>query len=119
MADRFNQTARYLLCRTLGHSWFPIDATESRYGDPMWLRCARCNTERHDEISMGSGELVHRKYVYIDSYREAFRNDFADAAPTRSDFRRMLLAEHLVRAHDQRSQHPSTRSNTNTGKVAG
>lgn len=87
-----------LLCRTLGHAWFPIAAEKvSKYGDPMWLRCERCATERHDDISRGSGELFGRQYVYADGYRHAFDEMFVET-PTRSDFRRILLTEHILKS---------------------
>ena len=86
----------FLVCRTLGHAWSPIPATKpSRLADPFWVQCARCTTERHDDVSWMTGELVGRRYVYPDSYRHAFDDQFADAAPTRQDYRRMLFAEHL------------------------
>ena len=86
-----------LLCRTLGHAWFPIAAEKaSKLGDPMWLRCERCATERHDDISRGSGELFGRQYVYAAGYSHAFDDRFAQT-PTRSDFRRMLLVEHILK----------------------
>lgn len=112
MARRYSQVSGYLMCRTLGHSWDVIDATSSGKfgGNPMWLRCMRCNTERHDSINPNTGDLYTRQYVYQESYRHAFDNNFADAAPTRTDFRRMLLEQAIVKQRDKRIQeHPSTR----------
>jgi hypothetical protein len=83
--------SQFLTCRTLGHAWHvvPADRAGSLGGDPMWLRCQRCNTERHDSISMSTGDLINRQYVYQDGYQHAFDEQFADEAPTRADFRRM------------------------------
>lgn len=87
-----------LLCRTLGHAWFPVPAEKvSKYGDAMWLRCERCDTERHDDIRRGDGELYGRQYVYADGYSHYFDDQF-EQTPTRSDFRRMLLTEHYLKA---------------------
>lgn len=85
----------FLTCRTLGHAWDPIpaDAPSKRGGDPWWLRCVRCSTERHDDLNWMTGELVGRSYVYPDGY--AIDQDEWEVAPTRQDFRRMLLTEHL------------------------
>lgn len=101
--NRYAQTTSYLLCRTVGHAWDVINADKvgRRGGDPVWLRCERCNTERHDAIERGTGELVGRQYVYNDGYRHAFDRD--DSAPTKVDYRRMLLTEHIIKARDKRA----------------
>lgn len=91
-------TSDFIACRTLGHAWDPVPSDGSRTphgGDPFWLRCARCSAERHDEVTWGTGELLGRRYVYDDRYRHAFDDQFSDATPTRQDFRRLMLAEHL------------------------
>lgn len=83
-------------CRTYGHSWDEIPADEpARYDTAMWLRCQRCNTERHDDVSRANGDVLARRYVYPDGYKHAFDSYFADAVPTRHDFRMMRLAEML------------------------
>lgn len=120
MASRkYSQVAGYLMCRTFGHSWDVIDAMESGKfgGNPVWIRCQRCDTERHDSYNPNTGDLYTRSYVYQDSYRHAFDNNFMDAAPTRTDFRRMLLSEAIIQQRDKREasgngQHPSTRTPT-------
>ena len=85
----------FLMCRTLGHAWDEIASDGPAVGgDPWWLRCVRCSTERHDVVSWMTGELIGRSYVYADGYRHAFDDDF-DVAPTRQDYRRILFAEHL------------------------
>lgn len=107
--NRYGQTTSYLMCRTMGHAWDVITADRMPRlgGEPVWMRCERCHTVRRDAVDTTSGRLLARQYVYDDSYRHAFDTAFADAAPTRSDYRRMLLAEHIVkqraaRAHEQR-----------------
>ncbi len=92
---RPGSAADFLTCRTLGHAWDPIpaDGPARGGGDPWWLRCVRCATERHDDLNWMTGELVARRYVYPDGY--AVDRDDWDVAPTRQDFRRMLLTEHL------------------------
>lgn len=102
MASR-RQTDARLLCRTLGHAWFTVPAEKaSKYGDAMWLRCERCDTERHDDISRGNGDLFGRQYVYPDNYQHAFDEMF-DETPTRSDFRRMLLTEHYLKVRKEKA----------------
>lgn len=86
--------ADFLTCRTLGHAWDPIPTDSTVQGaDQWWLRCARCTTERHDFVNWMTGELAGRRYVYPDGY--AVDRDDWEVAPTRQDFRRMLLTEHL------------------------
>jgi hypothetical protein len=36
---------------------------------PVWWRCVRCTTERHDEHNPVTLEIVTRKYVWPDGYR--------------------------------------------------
>lgn len=106
MARQFyTRTANYLLCRSLGHAWDVVDAdrVSTKGGTPVWLRCNRCGTERRDAVSPATGELWGRQYVYDDSYRHAFDDSFGDAAPTKSDYRRMLLAERLIQARAARA----------------
>ena len=94
----------YLVCRTLGHAWDPIPAESSPpWGDPFWLRCVRCTTERHDAVSWSTGELVGRQYVYPDDYKHVADEMFPDATPTRQDYRRMLFAEHLSNVRQLRA----------------
>lgn len=95
-ARRRDMTADFLACRTLGHAWDQIAAEHApaHGGDPWWLRCVRCGTERHDAVSWMTGELVGRSYVYPDGYAGLYGESF-EATPTRTDFRRILFAEHL------------------------
>jgi len=91
-----NKPDARLLCRTLGHAWFPVPAEKaSKHGDAMWVRCERCDTERHDDVSRGTGEVWTRQYVYPDGYSHYLDEAFEEA-PTRADFRRMLLVDHIL-----------------------
>lgn len=89
---RRRQRTSPVYCRALGHAWFDIDTHGERSRDwpgvPMWLRCERCDTERHDQIYPDTGELVHREYVYPDSYRSAYARE-----TSRADFRVLLFHE--------------------------
>lgn len=82
---------RFVRCRTLGHSWFDV-ATEwdipKIYGLPLTVRCERCGMERRDAVSQSTGELTFRRYVVPEGYK--YSRD--DPAPSRSQFRLMLLA---------------------------
>jgi hypothetical protein len=98
MARRRTTDGDMLMCRTFGHAWDYVSSDGSqgpKGGEPFWVGCVRCASVRRDFVALGSGELLSRRYVYEDAYRHAFDDQFADAVPTRSDFRRMLLTEHL------------------------
>lgn len=59
---------RFLWCREMGHNWRPFSA--SRYRDGGFLRilrCSRCKTERHQEIS-NRGAVTASKYVHPAGY---------------------------------------------------
>lgn len=101
------------MCRSVGHSWDVIDATSSGKfgGNPIWLRCERCMTERHDFVNSNTGDLYTRQYVYQDSYRHAFDDNFGDAAPTRTDYRMMFLQEAMVKQRDKRLQEQTSTNN--------
>jgi len=101
---RYRKATGFLLCRSLGHAWDVVDAlTVPRYGgDPVWLRCQRCGTERHDAWSASTGELLGRQYQYDPDYRHAFDSG-DDIRPTKSDYRRMLLVDEMVRRRAARA----------------
>jgi hypothetical protein len=80
----------------------PAEKT-SKYGDPMWFRCERCDTERHDDVSRGDGQLYGRSYVYQDEYRHYFDSQFTEA-PQRSDFRMLLLNEYILKSNGRRKK---------------
>lgn len=59
----------YLLCRELGHSWRHHTANYSATGGfKSVLRCTRCKTERHQELS-NRGEVLRNNYDYPDGYQ--------------------------------------------------
>ena len=92
--------SEFLRCRTLGHQWDDIPVTDrTGFGEQLWMRCLRCATERHDGIDTG-GRLTYRRYVYPLGYDTAFAGD---VAPTRSDFRLMLLDDQVREQRRQRS----------------
>ena len=115
MSPRYGKATGFLLCRTLGHAWDVVDVYGvSRFdGSPIWLRCQRCGTERHDTVSPTTGELYARAYVYDPDYRHAFDTSF-DVTPSKSDFRRLMLTNDLVRrraARANQQQQEGTRPN--------
>jgi hypothetical protein len=96
VTNRRQRHQAFLTCRTVGHAWFQIPAEFASYGDPLWFSCERCDTQRRDEIGSG-GQLIKRAYKYPDGYQGYWSDIYPDAAPTRSDFRQMLLAENIVK----------------------
>lgn len=95
--------AQFMRCRTLGHQWDDIPAEKpGTFGDPLWCRCLRCTMVRIDEIG-GGGKLVKRRYVRPDGYQHAFTVD-GGVAPTRSDFREMLLMQRIREARNGRKR---------------
>ena len=78
---------RMLTCRTIGHMWFPSDATRKpRFGFLLVLRCERCDTVREDLVDR-TGFLLNRNYVYPEGYRDV------DTMGTRADRRAWLVHE--------------------------
>lgn len=77
----------YIRCRAIGHSWFDYDSNWTpQWGTPLTLRCERCGMERRDTVSFITGELLNRRYTRPDNYKYE-----RGEAPTRSEFRRLLL----------------------------
>jgi hypothetical protein len=68
------EPAAYVACRSLGHSWEQIPSTADA-GRPhpncvwLWLRCVRCGTERHDQVSLWDGGIAARAYAWPDGYK--------------------------------------------------
>jgi hypothetical protein len=59
---------RFLYCREMGHNWKPYTASAYRDGGfERVLRCTRCKTRRHQEIS-NRGVIVHNRYEYPEGY---------------------------------------------------
>jgi hypothetical protein len=107
MPSNFRTIDPKLLCRLLGHAWFPIPAEKAtKYGDAMSFRCERCDTERHDDVGRGNGELYGRRYVYQDGYQHHW-DDMFTQSPTRSDFRMMMLEveDRITKARQTRKAH--------------
>jgi acetone carboxylase gamma subunit len=78
---------QFIRCRTLGHAWIDYDSNwKSEFGHPLTLRCERCGMERRDTVAFVTGELVTRHYTRPEGY--AFKDK---SAPTRSEFRALLL----------------------------
>jgi len=59
--------ANFLECRELGHNWKPYTGSYVEGGIHRILRCPRCRTERHQEISLG-GTIINSKYIHPDGY---------------------------------------------------
>jgi hypothetical protein len=55
-------------------------------GNPMCLRCERCEAERHDVVDRG-GDIIYRRYLHPENYKYQ-RNE----RPTIQDMRLALLA---------------------------
>jgi len=79
----------FIRCRTLGHSWHDVDSLHwtPKWGVPLTLRCERCDMERRDTVKWDTGELLNRRYVKP----KAYYYERGTTAPTRSEFRRLLL----------------------------
>jgi hypothetical protein len=84
----------FLRCRTYGHAWdefTPIDLEAPWYGWRLSLRCIRCSTERHDNISYGTNVIMGRQYVYPDGYKIETGKD--GDRPTKEIFRDELFTQ--------------------------
>lgn len=66
------KTDIFAMCRIFGHQWDPISGTTKRHtwGYPVYLRCARCGTERKDNYDI-HGHLIQRTYEYPEGYKAA------------------------------------------------
>jgi hypothetical protein len=83
-----HERKNFLRCRTLGHSWFEVDAPWTpEWGTPLCVRCERCGMERRDIINT-RGDIGRRYYIRPDGYGLA-RDEWK---PTRAEFRLMVLA---------------------------
>lgn len=59
---------RFLYCREMGHNWRPLSAGRFKDGGyERILRCARCRTERHQELTAW-GIVMKSKYIFPDGY---------------------------------------------------
>jgi len=93
------------ICRLLGHAWHsvPSDWTP-QFGEPMTLRCERCDMERRDSVQRGTGEVLSRRYTYPDGYQ--FTDMEEDDRPNRATFRALWLDDELAKVHDIRGKRP-------------
>lgn len=58
----------YLLCRDIGHSWRPFRAFVQADGYRRTMRCQRCTTERHQDLSL-RGHVLSSSYSYPEGYQ--------------------------------------------------
>lgn len=59
---------KFLYCREMGHNWRPFSAGRFKDGGyERILRCVRCKTERHQNIT-SVGVVVSSKYVHPEGY---------------------------------------------------
>jgi len=80
----------YIRCRTIGHAWFDTDSTwKPQFGVPLTVRCERCGMERRVAVQWRTGEMLG-KYRYVRPKDYLYTKD--QPAPTRDEFRRLLLA---------------------------
>lgn len=91
-------------CWLFGHAWEYGVATHTPRLEgavPVLLRCVRCNTERRESWSLGSGGLLSRGYRYPEGYSLAERVTNVPR-PSREDLRLMVLADRQTRARIRR-----------------
>lgn len=97
-----DEHANYLRCATFGHMMddIPVSNPEGD-GEPLWVRCMRCISERHDGLD--GRELVYRRYHYSPGYK-AFRKALRanHQTPTRGDLRMQLVQQRIREAREAR-----------------
>lgn len=61
--------ASFMLCRDFGHNWAAWRALPlpDKTGYRRVLRCSRCHSERHQDITM-SGRIMGGSYTYPEGY---------------------------------------------------
>lgn len=91
----------YSVCRLLGHAWHhvPSDWTP-QFGEPMTVRCERCDMERRDTVQRGTGEVLARRYTYPIGYQFVALD--SDERPSRAAFRASWLDDELAKARQAR-----------------
>jgi hypothetical protein len=102
----------YFRCRTYGHAWFEYDSSgwSPTMGVPVTLRCERCGSERRDQISRVSGELITRTYNYAPGYQFSRDEEGQVGRPPTAVFRLMMLSNNqtekpeLMRARTRAQQ---------------
>jgi hypothetical protein len=88
----------YFRCRTYGHAWFEYDSLgwTPSFGVPMTLRCERCGSERRDQVSRVTGDLVARNYSYAPGYQWSRDVDTDEPRPKTAVFRLMVLTNNAA-----------------------
>lgn len=93
-------------CRLLGHSWHPVPSDWTPlFGEPMTVRCERCDMERRDSVERGTGFVLARRYTYPTGYQ--FNDIEADNRPTRATFRSLWLDDQLAKVREERKKRAS------------
>lgn len=90
-------------CNTIGHAWEEtMDSSwRSELGVPLTLLCQRqCGAQRWDVVDPQTGDLVSRRYIKPKGYSAYPKGE----RPSRSDFRRMLLASKIEANRKSRSK---------------
>jgi hypothetical protein len=89
-------------CSTIGHAWDEtMDSTwRSEMGIPLTLLCQRCGDQRWDVIDPSNGDVISRRYVKAEGYQGYAKGE----RPSRSEFRRMLLASKIEANRKKRSK---------------
>lgn len=103
MADLSTLPPTFVRCRTFGHAWDDVDATdtEQEQFDASWndgeahsllvTECSRCSMRRIDIVHLIGGGLRSRRYTYPEGYLMPK----GEHRPLRSDFRLELLGRRL------------------------
>jgi hypothetical protein len=80
------------LCKALSqHAWeifTPINMDAPWYGWRLSLRCVRCGTERHDNLSYATHQLLSRRYMHPEGYLYE-----KGERPTRQEFQEDLFTK--------------------------
>jgi hypothetical protein len=92
-ADSLFARPQYGLCRAItGHSWEFVRKVLIVTADDalLRLRCGRCETERHDRVSLKTGAVNGRVYKHPKDYRLQLAAD--ERAPKKAEQRRAALS---------------------------
>lgn len=76
----------FVECRVLGHAWDKFTPVyRSNFKELEHFRCVRCTSEKHEAINI-YGDIIYRKYDYVEGYQYA-----KDERPTRAQMRLMMF----------------------------
>lgn len=79
---------KYVMCRSFGHSWRPVDVDRKpMFGYLVSLECRECTMLRHDIINQ-LGQVGSRSYKQPDGYRNPEHSQ-------RAEYRRELIDRSL------------------------